>query len=436
MKLTIQPVAFGGVDWTSRAKLGLQPNPNARELAQRRLPELIAEIEGAQWLDLCEVNSPDQIGRLVEAARDADLVLALSSELLVVVTAARALSSVCTPVALTGDANCPRPVFADVYGSLKADGRDAYLALDATDLQRLVSALRAQKMLAATRALLIGNGYPSHSQVANPDSPRIVQERLGVQVVQRSIADLRERWEGIGEEEGQAQAQVWLEGASEVADEARRDIAACARMYLAMQAMMAEAGANAVTVDCRAWDLISCEEFGAFYSPCMGLTTLRWQGVPASCEADLCAMLTMCLLSYVSGKPAFLGNIGRVDRERGSVQVGGHAACTVNMDGASDELSGYRLTDYGGRGGVASYRRIEGGWPVTVGRLDKNLRKLSVAAGETVATQQGFEIAVSDVEDFMHRCLTGDHYIVVHGHHLDVLSLVAERLGIELLTPR
>jgi len=143
----------------------------------------------------------------------------------------------------------------------------------------------------------------------------------------------------------------------------------------------------------------------------------------------------MCLLNYVSGLPAFLGNIGRVDRERGSVQIGGHAACTVNMDGASDELAGYSLTDYGGRGGVASYCRIEGGKPATIARFDKNLRSLSVAVGETVATERGFEVALGDVEDFMYRCLTGDHYIVVYGHHLEVIALVAHRLGIEILTP-
>ena len=36
----------------------------------------------------------------------------------------------------------------------------------------------------------------------------------------------------------------------------------------------------------------------------------------------------------------------------------------------------------------------------------------------------------------MHRCLTGDHYIVVHGHYQAELSLLAGRLGLEILAPR
>jgi len=435
MQLRILPVVFGGIDWTSRAKLGLQPTPNSRERADTRLPQLTGSISGAEWLGLCEVNSPDHIGRLVEASREADLVLALAGELLVVKTAARALAAVSTPVAMTAEENRPTPVFADVYGSLKSDGEDAYLAINAADLQTLVDTLRIQKMLTATRGLLIGDGYPSHSQVSNPDSPRVIEERLGARIIHRTIEDLREQWEAADETEAQEQAQLWLDGAVEVADEARRDIVQSARMYLAMQALVQETCANAVTIDCRAWDLISCDEFGAFYSPCMGLTTLRWQGIAASCEADLCAMLSMCLLSYVSGLPAFLGNIGVVDCERGSVQIAGHAACTVNMDGSSDELSGYRLTDYGGRGGIASYCPIEAGKPVTIARFDKHFKALSVATGETVATQRGFEVAIGDVADFIHRCLTGDHYVIVYGDHLPIISRVAERLGIEVLAP-
>jgi len=202
-----------------------------------------------------------------------------------------------------------------------------------------------------------------------------------------------------------------------------------------MKQLMEEVDANALTINCRAWDLISCEEFGTFYSPCMGLTHLRWEGYPASCEADICAMLSMCMLTYVSGLPAFLGNIGQVYPERDSVSIGGHAACTVNMDGENDELAGYRLTDYGGRGGMASYYPIEADRAVTIARFDKNLRYLSVAEGQTVATERGFEVRVGDVSDFMHRCLTGDHYVVVYGHHLDVIAAVADRLGVGILSP-
>lgn len=435
MDLIIQPVSFGGIDWQSREKLGMELRPTPLEEAQRRLPELQAAIRNVRWRDLIEVNAPEEVPRLVDAARDCDLVLALSCELLVAQTATRALTAVAAPVAITARENYPGAFFTDVYGALKADGHDAYLAINAADLQGQVTVLRAQKMLADTRALLIGEGWPSFSQVANPASPRVVEDRLGAVIVQRSIDDLRAAWEAADERAAATVAEEWLEGAAQVDDSARRDIIQCAKMYLAMDALIARTGANAMTVNCRAWDLISCDEFGAFYSPCMGLTHLRWRRIPASCEADICALMTMCALNYISGAPAFLGNINNVFPERGSVGIGGHAACTVDMEGEGGPLAGHVLRDYGGRGGVSSYLPIEAGRPVTVARFDKHFRALSLAAGETNRTEQGFEVALADVDDFMHRCLTGDHYIVVYGDHVDTTARLCDRLGVEVLTP-
>jgi len=436
MNLKIQPVAFGSVDWLSRAKLDMELKPTARELAVRRLPKISEDLRDVELFDLCEVDSSDDIGKMVELSREADMILVLAAELLSVRHAAKALSAVRIPVVIACEDSRPGAVFSDMYGCLKADQHDVYLTLDEIELQTLAQVIRAKKRLANTKALLIGDGYPSHSQVANPDSARVVEEKLGVVIVQRSIADLRSQWEAADEDAAKAQAQVWLDGAKAVADSARRDIVQSAKMYLAMKSMIKEVGANALTIDCRAWDLLSCEEFHSFYSPCMGLTTLRWEGILASCEADICAMLSMCMLNYVSELPPFLGNIGKVDRERGSVGIGGHASCTVNMDGKGDKLEGYNLRDYGGRGGVASYCSNEGGDDVTIARLDKNLNYLSVAAGKTLPTQQCFEVALGDVDDFIHRCLVGDHHIVVYGDHLKEMTMLARMLDINVLTPK
>ncbi len=435
MELVLQPVCFEGIDWQSRAKLGMELRPTPLEWARERLPELKAAVTDVQWRDLLVIDAVEEGARLIDAARECDAVVALSTELLVVIETAQALNAVHVPVIIAGRENVPGPFFADVYGALKSDGRDVYLAINAADLQSQVTVLRAQKMLRNTRALVIGEGWPSFSQVGNPDSPRVVEEALGVEIVQRSIDDLRARWESADEDAAAEIARQWLENAAEVDDSARRDIEQCAKMYLAMDALIEETGSNAMTVNCRAWDLISCEEFGAFYSPCMGLTHLRWRGIPAACEADVCALMSMCVLNYVTGAPAFLGNIGQILPEREAVRIGGHAACTVDMEGEGGPLEGYHLRDYGGRGGVASYLPIEAGQPVTIARFDKHFRELSLAAGETNRTEQGFEVALGDVSDFMHRCLVGDHYIVAYGDHVEPISRLCERLGIDALIP-
>jgi L-fucose isomerase-like protein len=436
MKATVLPVVFEGVDWQSRARLGMELRPTPTEQGRQRVSVYREHLEDVEFLDLCEIGEQDVVGKLVESAREADAVVVMASELLVVRRAAAMLSAVSVPVIFHGLEDHPTAVFCDIYGALKADGQtQVYMALNLNHLQSLLTAVRAKKLLATTTALLIGDGYPSHSQVSNPTSPRCVQEKLGVRIVQRSVQDLREHFDAADEGRARELAQAWLEGAAAVAEPARRDIVEAAKVYLAMRGMVEEVGANAFTIDCRMWDLMTCAEFGSFYSPCMGLTQLRFEGLPATCEVDLCAMLSMCTLSYLSGLPAFLGNLGKVNRDAGSIGIGGHAAATVNMDGTMDRLEGYRLTDYGGRGGVASYCRVEGGDNVTIARYDKNLRNLSVAAGKTLPTEQCFEVALEDVEDFVYRCVTGDHYIVAHGDHLKEACMLMDMLGVNVLVP-
>jgi len=436
MNVRLLPVVFGGVDWTSRARLGLQPRPTPREVGEQRLSVYREKLDGVELLELCEIAESDDVGKLAELCRQADAVVTIASELLVVRRAARMLSAVPIPVFLHGLEDQPTAVFCDIYGVLRADGhRNVHIALDIAHLQSLLRSVGAKKQLAGTIALLIGDGYPSHSQVSNPTSPRVVEQKLGVRIVQRSIEELRRRFDAADEAAAKRLAQSWLDGAAAVAEDARKDIVETARLYLAMKALIDETGANAFTVDCRSWDLLMCEEFGSFYSPCMGLTQLRWEGIPAACEADICALLSMCTLNYLSGRPAFLGNLGKVDRETSAIAIGGHAAATVNMDGTSGRLEGYQLTDYGGRGGVASYCTVPGGEDVTIARYDKNLASISVAAGKTLATERGFAVALDDVEDFVHRCVTGDHYVVVYGDHLKELCMLMDMLAINVLTP-
>ena len=436
MNAKVLPVVFEGVDWHSRAKLGMELRPTPMDQGRQRMSVYQDRLRGVDLLGLCEIGDSDAVGKLVEPSREADAVVVMASELLVVRRAATMLSAVSVPVILHGMEDQPTAVFCDIYGALRADGhRHVYMALNLQHLQSLLTAVRAKKQLAHTTALLIGDGYPSHSQVSNPTSPRAIEEKLGVRIVQRSMQELREQFGAADEAKAKELAQAWLDGAAVVAEPAKKDIVETAKVYLAMKAMVEEVGANAFTIDCRMWDLMTCDQFNSFYSPCMGLTQLRFDGLPATCEADLCAMLSMCTLNYLSGLPAFLGNLGRVNRNLGSIGIGGHAAATVNMDGTGDKLEGYRLTDYGGRGGVASYCSVEGGDDITIARYDKNLSNLSVAAGKTLPTEQCFEVALDDIEDFVYRCVTGDHYIVASGDHLKAACMLMDMLDINVLVP-
>lgn len=432
MKLNIQPVIFGGLEWghpdTARREW------KARVLAdkQRMYEEKLTDVE---MLDVCMINCEDEVGKWTALASNADMVLVLHTELLSVTWAAKALATVDVPVVLHGQENYPTPCFVDLYGYLRADGHDVHLALDIGEARSILRVLEAKKRLASTKILLIGEGFPSWSQVANPTSPELVEEKLGIEIRQRGINELLREFEAANTDDASTLAKEWLDGAEAVTEEAKRDIVDVAKVYSAIKKMLNSARANAFTIDCRAWDELTMEKFGRFFSPCMSLTTLRWEGIPAACEADICALLAQCVLTYLSGLPAFLGNIGQVNPTEGWVAIE-HAAAAANMDGTHDKLEGYTLTDYQRRGtGVASYCSVEEGQDITFARFDKNLNNISVAVGKSLATERCFRVVIGDISDFMHRCLVGDHHAVIYGNHLKEVAALAEMLGVGILTP-
>jgi len=435
MGLRVLPVDFAGLRW---GHPGHQHGRRWRPEQQipGKLQSYREQLGDVELMALRTLESAEEGPAFLKLAAEAEVVVCVHSELLAAVWAAEVLAQCPVPVLLHAFENNPGAVISDIYGYLNAQGCDARLALNMTELAAMIAGLRAKKRLAETRALVIGQAFPSWSQASTVRSPELVRQRTGMELVPRSIEDLRAGFETADLGAAEQRAREWLAGAErvEAAEAVEQDIVPIARVYLAIDRLLEEAQANAVTVDCRTWDELTMESFGRFYGPCLSLTTLRYRGIPAACEADLSALLALCALTYISGRPAFMGNIGQADVEEGWIGIGGHASAAVNMDGTSERLEGYWLTDYGGRGtGCASYCAVPAGRQVTFARFDKDLGRISFASGTTRATDRCFEVNIRDVDDFAHRCLVGDHHAVVYGDHSLSLRVLAEALGMKVL---
>jgi L-fucose isomerase-like protein len=435
MSLRVLPVDFAGLRWGHpEHKHGRRWRP--QEQIPDKLRMYAERLEGIELLELCTLEGKDDAPGFLKLAAEADAVVCVHSELLAAVWAAEALAQSPVPVILHANENAPGAVISDIYGYLHADGCNTRLALNISELRAMLGGLAAKKRLAETRALIVGDAFPSWSQAASPESLELVRDRTGMELVGRSMDEFTALFDAADEAEAEAQAKEWLGAADriEAREAVEQDIVPIARVYLAAKQMIEETEANAFSIDCRTWDEQTMERFGRFYGPCLAHTTLRFNGIPAACEADVCALLALCSLTYVSGLPAFMGNITQAVPEESWLGVGGHASAAANMDGSADKLEGYWLTDYGGRGtGCASYCAVPEGIDVTFARFDKNLENISFATGVTRETDRCFEVAMGDVDDFVHRCLVGDHHGVVYGNHALALRVLAEELGMGVL---
>jgi L-fucose isomerase-like protein len=390
-------------------------------------------------------HSAEQAESLATEVADADLIVVGESELLAIPWAAKALLAAAKPIVLYCRDKYLSAPLADLAGCLAADGADASMAVDMSDVRTRAKIVAAEKAIRNGVLLVVGDGFPSCSQAANPSSPDVVTERFGTRVVVRTTDDFYAALAETSRTEAEALAQEWIEWAYQVTDGARQTLVEAAQTHLVIERFVEATGATGVAVDCRAIDETSMERFGVFYSPCVSLTVLRDRGIPAACEADVCCALGMMVLGEVAGKPAFMGNLPTVDVEQGWLHIA-HCAATTKMDGYEAAPAPLTLEDYHGRkNGVASYAPFREGETVTVARPDKNLRRVSLVAGPIVDADLKrqlpgciniMRLGVSDPRDYVHRCLMGDHHAVVYGDMRAEVRELAGRLGLEVVEPR
>ncbi len=99
-------------------------------------------------------------------------------------------------------------------------------------------------------------------------------------------------------------ADSYLKGAENVLQPTVADIVEAAKTYFALKQTIEAEKADAVMMDC----LPGLARPHTHVPPCMGFMSLRDEGVPAGCESDLDATLTMMLLQNLFDKPSFQHN--------------------------------------------------------------------------------------------------------------------------------
>lgn len=442
MSLRIQPLFFVGKQWGSPDKAGGQRR--APIDTQAHVAGFRAGLSDYDVGDAIVYDSPEQAAALASAVADADLLLIGQSELLAIPWAARALLTVDKPMVLYCRDGYLSAQLTDLAGCLTADGADAVMAVDLEDVRRHARVLAARKAVGSGTLLVVGEGFPSCSQAANPSSPEMVTERFGARVAVRSLDDFYARLARVERAAGEALAQDWIRASHEVTPGARRTLVEAALAHLVIEAFAEETGATAVAVDCRAMDETSMERFGVFYSPCVSLTLLRDRGIPAACEADVCCTLAMMLLGALANRGTFMGNLPTVNPEEGWIHIA-HCAATTRMDGWDTRPAPLTLEDYHGRdNGVATYAPFREGETVTVSRVDKNLRRVSLVSGPIVDADLDrglggcinvMRVGVGNPRDYVKRCLLGDHHAVVYGDLRAEMRELCGRLGLEVLEP-
>ena len=200
-------------------------------------------------------------------------------------------------------------------------------------------------------------------------------------------------------------------------DAVRAAYPGASQIYHALEVIVKRYQLSAFTLRC--FDLLT----SVGNTGCLALAKFNAAGIPAACEGDVPALLSMMIAQALTGKTGFQANPARIDVESGKMLF---AHCTVPFNMVR---SWQWDTHYESGIGVGIHGELPQG-KVTVFKVSGKLDRLFVAEGELqynqyednlCRTQVALQLQPADARYFL-TCPIGNHHIILPGHHKALLE--------------
>ena len=282
-------------------------------------------------------------------------------------------------------------------------GSAAYLKERVKLLEKVAD---ARRKLRGTRIGVVGQ--PSDWLIASHADSVKVTDRLGARLVEVPMEELLQEI---------AKAPKDAAPAEDMAPQVREAFPGATQIYHALQRIVERHGLSAFTLRC--FDLLTA----VGNTGCLALASFNADGIPAACEGDVPALLSMMIAQALTGKTGFQANPSRIDVETGEMLF---AHCTVPFN----LVTKWNYDTHFESGiGVGIHGELLQG-PVTVFKVSGDLERHFVAEGQLIynqyednlcRTQVMLQLSPADARYFLTRPI-GNHHIILPGHHKAVLE--------------
>lgn len=232
----------------------------------------------------------------------------------------------------------------------------------------------------------------------------------------------------------QALAQVYLKNAVKRVEPSPEDVHEAAKTYFVLKQIVERENADAVMVNC----LPGLRRPHKHVPPCMGYMSLRDEGIPAGCEADLDATLTMMLIQYLFDKPAFQHNPS-MDTEK-NLYFGAHCTSASQMNGPGGAAEPYILRSHAEAGwGCVPQVLFRAGQRITFAKYLSGQTPRMLIYGGTIRNcldnppcggcRTNVEIEPDELKEATD--IKGHHLCLFYGQHARHLRTFCQMLKIE-----
>lgn len=238
-------------------------------------------------------------------------------------------------------------------------------------------------------------------------------------------------------EEAEIRAARFMNECENIVEPSRGDILDAAKTYYVLKRLVEAEGADAMMMEC----LPGLKHPHMHVPPCMGFMDLRDEGIPAGCEADLDATLTMMLMQNLFNRPAFQHNPS-VDTEK-NLYFGAHCTCASKMEGPDGPREPFVLRNHAEAGwGCVPEVCLKNGQMFTMAKylVDEARPSMILYTGKIVQSpcpahtggcRTNMMATINELDDVCR--MQGHHLSLCYGDHGDRMKAFNRMYGIEVV---
>ena len=304
---------------------------------------------------------------------------------------------------------------------------------DFSRVRRLLKVLKAVKDLKELKIISFG---PPAFMLGSYKAMRVIKEKIGTTIILFPYDVLVKEYKGIKEEEAAGMVSEFLfkaKGLDEMTrEEANKEGVKSARLYLALKRIMEKEGASVVTINCYEGGLAALKEV----TPCFALSKLNDEGFIGVCEADFPALIAMCLIRLLTGKPSFMADVVIMPEKNWLILS--HCSSPLRLTDGRNELP-YRVTTHYETGtGITAKVEFKENENVTVIAPSFDLSKALIIKGSVVGNlelpicRNQVIVKVSNATSLIENYV-GFHWVMVYGDHVEELEEAFTLMNIKSL---
>lgn len=306
-------------------------------------------------------------------------------------------------------------------------------SLNPNDIAEAVHLFTVIKRMKESKILVVADWFDVEAESE-------IQNIWGCSFVHATSKDFNIIFNSINVDSAKEIVKKWQSEAEATVEPSFDELIESARIYLALEQMKKEHGADAITVDCLSLSYNGSYEGKTHMYPCMSHYEMSKHGVVAVCEADVNATTASLLMLYLTGRPGYVSD-PVIDTSANQIIYAHCVACTKVFGHNSKHTCPFKIRSHAEDKLGASVQVIfPEGEKLTTVYFSYPVNKASIHSGVSVGNvdcEEGCRsklVATANTEALLNNWSFGRwHRVTVFGEYSKQFKALCKMRGVEII---